>query len=406
MISADEARNIILQNTAEIASERISLLDAYGRVLAEDVRSNDDIPPFDNSSMDGFAVFATDTVDATTEIPVRLTIQREIAAGDRSGPALQQRNAIRILTGAPLPEGADAVIPLENVVERDGSIIVREPVAAGQSTRKRGEDVRKEEAVALRGTRMSAAYCGVLASIGRTHVQVFKKPTMAILTTGNELVPVDEHLSDGKIRNSNVYSLQALARENNCVPVDLGVSKDERQELLDKVRNGLNHDLLVTSGGVSAGKYDYVLDAMKAAGVDLKFWKVNIKPGMPMAFGIYARGQRKIPVFCLPGNPVSTVVTFLQFVRPSLYRMTSVSSDQRIRRLFATLEHDIKKSDGKRHYHRGIIQSNGGKLSVRSTGNQSSGVLSSLTKADCLIILGEEKSTFCAGDEVEIEMLP
>ncbi|HEY6951480.1 MAG TPA: molybdopterin molybdotransferase MoeA, partial [Bacteroidota bacterium] len=203
--------------------------------------------------------------------------------------------------------------------------------------------------------------------------------------------------------NSNAYSLRALAIEHACEPVDLGVAKDDEKELLEKIQSGLHYDILVTSGGVSAGKYDYVLAAMKKAGVDLKFWKVNIKPGMPLAFGIFVRNGFNVPVFCLPGNPVSTVVTFLEFVRPCLETMMSISGKDTRLHLRATLEHSLKKTDGKRHYHRGILENRNGRLVVRSTGNQSSGVLSSMVKANCLIILREDQSSFDAGNEVDVE---
>jgi len=406
MISAEEARNIILSNSKELASETVSLVDAHDRVLAVDIHSQDDIPPFKNSSMDGFAVRSEDTVTATKTKPVGLRIQDEVAAGSPAGPVLLPSHAIRILTGAPLPAGADTVVPLEHVEERQGLILLSEKTAPGQSTREKGEDIKKGELVLTKGTSIKAAHLGVLASTGNARVEVYRKPRMAILTTGNELVSVEENLADGKIRNSNAYSLIALGRECNCEPINLGVARDNEQELLQKVHSGLQYDLLVTSGGVSAGKYDFVLESVKKAGVSLKFWKVNIKPGMPLAFGVYTDDSRNVPVFCLPGNPVSTVVTFLEYVRPAIEKMMSRPDHATRIGLKAMLEEALTKRDGKRHYQRGIVRNKGGALFVRSTGNQSSGVLSSLVKANCLIILDEGRSTFEEGKEVDIQLLP
>jgi molybdopterin molybdotransferase len=406
MISATEARNIIRSSTTEFQSETISLLESHNRILASDVRANDDIPPFKNSSMDGYAIRSSDTLGSSTNNIVELKILGEVAAGEIARITVEPMHALRILTGAPLPHGADAVVPLENVEERNETIRISSPTAPGSSTRERGEDIKRGETVLLRGTRIDAAHVGVLASLGCTNVAVFRKPTMAILTTGNELLSVTESPRDGMIRNSNAHSLRALALENDCEPIDLGVARDNEEELLRKIREGLKYDLFVTSGGVSAGKYDYVLDSMKKAQVNLKFWKVNIKPGMPFAFGTYAKEGRDVLVFCLPGNPVSTVVTFLQFVRPCIQRMMSGSNNSTRVCLRARLEQPLSKRDGKRHYHRGIVRSEEGKLYVRSTGNQSSGVLSSLVKANCLITLNEQQSEFAEGEEVNVELLP
>ncbi len=406
MLSAEEARNVIFSNTQEFRSETVSLLEAHDRILAVDVHSKDDVPPFKNSSMDGFAIRSNDTRGATKSKSIELKIQAEVAAGDPPGSSVLPQHAIRILTGAPLPSGADTVVPLERVEEHNRVILLSEYIAPGQSTREVGEDIRKGDLVLMRGTPIKAAHLGVLASIGCTSVEVFQRPTLAILTTGNELASVAENLRDGKIRNSNAYALHALAKENNCTPIDLGVSRDNEEELLEKVHEGLKSDLFVTSGGISAGKYDYVLASVKEAGVNLKFWKVKIKPGMPLAFGTYAKEGKKALVFCLPGNPVSSVVTFLEYVRPCIERMMAMSTDAPRVHLKARLEETLSKHDGKRHYHRGILRSDEGKLYVRSTGNQSSGVLSSLVKANCLIILNEEHSTFKEGEEVDVELLP
>ncbi len=406
MIDAEQARSVILGSVPEFRHEMVPLREAHERILAVDVHSDDDIPPFKNSSMDGYAVRSIDTVHATKQTPVELKIQDEVAAGETSEAALRPLRTVRVLTGAPIPDASDAVIPLELVTEQDNSILIMDRALPGQNTRERGEDIKRGELVLPKGVCLRAAHLGVLASVGCARVEVFQRPMMALLTTGDELLPVEENLSGGKIRNSNVHSLSALAIENFCRPLDLGMARDDEDELLEKIRRGLESDILVTSGGISAGKYDYVLGAMKRAGVDIKFWKVNIKPGMPLAFGIYEKQSGLIPVFCLPGNPVSTVVTFLEYVRPCLQEMLSMgrSSDKVVLR--AKLETPITKHDGKRHYQRGILRNDGGALVVRPTSSQSSGVLTSLVKANCLIVLGERQAELIPGDEVEVQLLP
>ncbi len=406
MINADEARSIILGSASEFRHENLPLREVHARILAVDMFSGDDIPPFKNSSMDGFAVRSSETIHATKRNPVTFQIQDEVAAGQKSENPLQLKSAVRVLTGAPIPDGSDAVIPLEFVSERSNAILVDQPISAGQNTRERGEDIKKGERVLAKGTYIKAAHLGVLASIGCSQVEVFAKPTVAILTTGDELLSVEENLAGGKIRNSNAYSLNALASEYSCEATDLGVARDNEADLREKIKKGLESDLLVTSGGISAGKYDYVLKVMKKAGVDIKFWKVNIKPGMPLAFGTYEKQSGVTMVFCLPGNPVSTVVTFLEYIRPCLQKMFSMIALTDRVVLHAKLETAITKRDGKRHYHRGVLRNEGGMLYVRSTGNQSSGVLTSLVKANCLIVLDEQQAEVQAGEEVEVELLP
>lgn len=406
MVSADEALKTILGCTKEAATEKVPLLEALGRTTGQDIVSRDDIPPFKNSSVDGFAVLSHDTAMATEAEPVVLTLQSEVAAGDPLGTVLTPGNTIRILTGAPLPDGADAVVPLERVGENNGTVYLKTPVARSENTRDKGEDVRTGDVILTRGTEIAAAHLGSMASVGCADVEVYRKPQLAFLTTGNELVPITESPVNGKIRNSNAYSLFALAKLSGCEPVDLGVARDNPDEILGKIREGLRFDLFVTSGGISVGKYDFVLELMKKAGVVIKFWKVNIKPGMPMAFGIYNQDGKSVLVFCLPGNPVSSVVTYLEFVRPCIDAMMGRSSEQTRTFLKAALQDPITKRDGKRHFQRGVIFNNNGRLVVRSTGNQSSGVLTSLTRANCLVILKEAQLRFEAGEEVDVELLP
>jgi molybdopterin molybdotransferase len=396
MLSFEDARKKILQFIQPLASESIPLEAALNRVLAVDVVAQEDIPPFDNSSMDGFAVRA-----AEVKPGVPLPVHSEIPAGESRPDALQTGSAVRIFTGAPMPEGADAVVEIELVEERNGCMIPSQSIAAGRSIRRKGEDVKANERVMQRGERLSAAHLGLLASIGVPSIEVHRIPRVGIVTTGNELLPFTAPLTPGKIRNSNAITLSALVATNFCQPRNCGVAQDSEAEIRARIVEGLQCDALVTSGGVSVGKYDLVLTAAEAVGIRILFWKVNIKPGRPFAFGIF---ENRVPVFFLPGNAVSSSITFLQLAKPGIERLSGVSADLPVP-LFAMLEHEIKKPDDKRHFSRGIVRSEGGVLFVRMTRSQSSGGLSMLTKANCLAVLPENVHDFNIGDRLEIQLL-
>ncbi|MBI3006272.1 MAG: molybdopterin molybdotransferase MoeA [Ignavibacteriales bacterium] len=404
MISVDEAKKIILASVEPVDTEQIPLAESHYRVVAEDVASQDDIPPFDNSSMDGYALYAAEVQDAHSASPVTLKVLEEVQAGDVSQKTLEKGTAVHIMTGAPIPDGADAVIEQELTSSRNGTVGIASPVIKGKNIRRKGEDVRAGQVVVRKGTRLSASHMGALASVGRASVVVFRKPKVAFLTSGNELVRVDSALGPGKIRNSNAYSMLGLLEEAQCSPVELGMTPDNEEVLTRKVNEGIHNDALITSGGVSVGKYDLMLKAMENASVERKFWKVNIKPGGPFAFGVFKRNGKAVPVFALPGNPVSTMVTFLQFVLPGLQKLMGMIPSSRLH-VKARLEHDITKKDSKRHFVRGIVRNEAGALVVTTTGSQSSGVLTSMTAANCFIVLPEERKDPKVGEEVEVELL-
>ena len=396
MLTFTEARNKILEAIQPIALERISVASALRRVLASDVVSQEDVPSFDNSSMDGFAVRA-----AEVKVGDSLTIQREVSAGEIASEALKPRSAIRIFTGAAIPPGTDAVLEVELADEKNGAIVPRQEILPGRNVRKRGEDISPGELVIKEGKRLAAAHLGVLASLGILSVDVYKKPRVALLTTGNELMEIGGPPQPGKIRNSNAYTLSALIAEQNCEPHDLGVARDTEEAIRTKLLEGLAHDALVTSGGVSVGKYDLMLSVAESVGVEILFWKVNIKPGMPFAFGMF---ERRVPTFFLPGNPVSSTVTFLQLAAPGIEKLSGVAAEPSVQ-LFALLEHSIKKGDDKRHFSRGVVRSESGSLVVRAASSQSSGVLSAMARSNCFIILPETEREFKSGDVVEIQLL-
>jgi molybdopterin molybdotransferase len=398
MLNVAQALDIILSSVAIVPRELLSLSDAHRRILADAVIASEDIPPFDNSAVDGYAVRFEDVSSPS----VILNIVGEVGAGETTSPEVRTGEAVRIMTGGKVPAGANAVVPVEGTEPVDPTHVrVSRAISLGQNIRRAGEDIQKGERVLNAGLELRAAELGVLASLGRKSVEVYRRPRAAFLATGNELIDVDEPLQGGKIRNSNSYTLRALIEEAGAIPLDLGIARDDAAELRAKLLKGFDAEALITSGGVSVGRYDLVQEVLEGLGVEIKFWKVNMKPGMPFLFGMY----HTTPVFGLPGNPVSTMVTFLQLVRPALRRMMGVSVSEKRIPIRAELAEDIEKTDGKRHFLRGVAETRNGILTVRTTETQSSGVLTSLVKANCLIVVPEDTDLLRSGDFVEIEFL-
>ncbi len=405
MIRADEARSIIAGSVTTGPAEICMIADCLGRVLAADIPAPRDLPPFDNSSMDGFAVRTQDIAAARRASPVHLKLSGELPAGAWTRESLLPGHAMRIMTGAPIPPGADAVAEQELTELDNGSVLIFSTVAPGRNIRKRGEALNTGALALRKGIRLSPASVGSLASMGISKVEVYRRPTVALLCTGNEVVDLDRIPAPGQIWNSNAFTLRGVLQNCGMNVVDLGIVADSKEPLSTRLREALAYDAVVTSGGVSVGKYDLVLDVLKSLDVEIKFWKVNIKPGMPMAFGVSKDKARHVPVFALPGNPVSAMVTFDQFVRPGLEKLSGIESPEPRLRIKATLEEPIRKTDGKRHFIRGIARNAEDKIVVTTTGTQSSGVLMSIVKANCLILLPEESGSLNKGDVVEIELL-
>jgi len=398
VINASEALNIILDSVHPLETISAGLEQSCGSILGEEIVAPGDTPPFDNAAMDGFAVRSEDI----RKVPVELTVAGEIAAGSVLVKPLASHEAMSVMTGAKIPAGCDIVIQQE-WTERtaEGRVTILRSADPGHNIRRAGSDIRTGTTVFTPGTFLRPQEIGVLASLGKRFIVIHRKPSIAILTTGNEVVEIDKPLPDGKIRNSNAYVLSALVRQLGCEVRSLGIAADEKSSLKESIRDGLRADVLITTGGVSVGKYDLVMDALKETGVEIKFWKVNIKPGMPLLFGLH--GDK--PVFGLPGNPVSAMVTFLQFVKPALMRLMGQKKYTPPLRLHAKLQEEITKSDGKRHFVRGVLMNANGSIAVRTTGSQVSNILTSLSQADCLIILPEDRNQFKAGEEVEVELL-
>jgi molybdopterin molybdotransferase len=412
LISVDEALTEILSHVRPLETERVPILDAQGRVLAEEIVSDIDIPPFDNSAMDGYAVRSDDVFAAAPSTPVLLTVIGSVAAGYVSGLRVEPGTTIRIMTGAPLPDGADAIVPYEETSDFDrpkgqrleepaSEIEVRKAVEAGAHVRPAGEDVHKGELVMAAGRVIRAQEIGVLASLGHEAILVHRRPRVAILATGDELLEIHEPLVPGKIRNSNEYTNSALVERTGGIPLRLGIARDTAEELTSKIRQGLEQgaDLFLTSGGVSVGDYDVVKDVLGTEG-KMQFWQVRMKPGKPLAFGLLPGG---VPLIGLPGNPVSAMVSFEQFARPAILKMLGRTHWDKPT-VQATLEEPVSNS-GRRGFIRVVVRRRGEGYSARTTGEQGSGVLTSMAKANGLAIIPEGTYQVEAGAVVTVQML-
>jgi molybdopterin molybdotransferase len=338
MISVEEALKRILDSISSLGLEKVSILDALGRVIGEDVYANRTIPPKDNSAMDGYALRAEDTRGASSEKPTLLEIIEDIPAGAIPIKRIEAGQAARIMTGAPLPEGADAIIRMEDARKEEDRVALFVEARKGQDIRHAGEDVRVGEKVISRGEIIRPAEVGMLASLGRSFILVHQRPLVAIVTTGDELVDIDEIPTPWKIVSSNSYSLAALIRECGGIPLQIGITKDRREDLIVKLKAAMRADLIVSSGGVSVGDYDLVKEIMQEVGNRMQFWQVAMKPGRPLAFGSLG----DVPIVGLPGNPVSSMISFEQFIRPAILKMLGHVNLFR-RTVRAHLGEDIKK---------------------------------------------------------------
>ncbi|MCX5827638.1 MAG: molybdopterin molybdotransferase MoeA [Deltaproteobacteria bacterium] len=400
MISVDEALKTILDTIVPLPVEKVNILAALGRVLGEDIVAPRHLPPTNNSSMDGYAVRARDTGGAKSTSPVILNVIEDIPAGTVPQKALAAGQASRIMTGAPLPEGADAVVRMEDTQPDGRQVHIHVEARQGLDIRLAGEDVREGETVIFSGSVIRPAEVGMLAALGRSFVSVYQRPVVAILATGDELVDIDEPPSSWKIISSNSYATAAQVIESGATVLQLGIVKDRRESLIEKFRAATRADLIISSGGVSVGDYDLVKDIMKEVGNAMQFWQVAMRPGKPLAFG----SIQGVPVFGLPGNPVSSMISFEQFVRPTILKMMGHKNLYR-KMIRATLEQDLAKREGMRYFMRGQVRWEAGRYYVRSTGEQGSGILKSMVRANGLIVLPEQTTSFRKGEEVLVQLL-
>ena len=377
------------------------LRDALGRILAVDVESADPVPGFDNSSMDGFAVRAADTRGAASGVPVTLTVADESRAGRPARSALHGGEAIGISTGAVIPDGADSVVRIEDTSVRDGRVEIEAEVKPGTNVRHAGDDIEPGATVLRHGVRIGAAELGVLASVGVTPVSCVRRPRLAVLTTGDELLEPGDPVKPGGVRNSNAYTIPALARSAGAELVSTATVGDDPDQTRAAIERSLDSELAVICGGVSVGGHDHVKGALASLGVEQVFWRVALKPGKPTWFGVAPQGAL---VFGLPGNPVSAMVTFLLFVRPAIMGMSGAAS--REERVHATLDQDLPRAPGRAHAVRCRVEARDDGWHARPTGDQDSHVLTSMLGAEALAIVPADADPPAAGDTVELMLLP
>jgi len=413
MLTVEQALEQILREFHPLEPERVPILESLGRVLASDVYAGEDIPPYANSSMDGYAVQAADTAGTGRETPVRLLVVGGVPAGYVSEQEVTPGTAICIMTGAPIPPGADGVVRVEDTEAEGEWVTVFAEVEAGRYVRPAGEDVQSGELVLRRGTRIRPQEIGMLAALGQKDVSVTRRPRVAILATGDEVVEIDAPLAPGKIRNANSYSNASQVIRHGGIPILLGIARDDVGDLTERIRAGLaqNVDLFLTSGGVSMGDFDLVKNVLAAEGT-IDFWKVRMKPGKPLAFGYLNlpspmggdRGGGCVPFLGLPGNPVSVMVSFEMFARPAILKMLGVTEWERPV-VEATLMDAIPHKDERRHYLRVRVEQHAGEYRAYLTGGQGSGILSSMVKANALAIIPAEWTHAPAGARVRVVML-
>lgn len=383
-------------------------MNCSGRILSEDIYAPGDLPSFDNSSMDGFAVIAADVQEASSENPIALPIIADIPAGSSPQSAILPGQAARIMTGAPIPAGADAVIPLEETNFNPGTaaispgqdsiqqVIIYHSIGNGANIRSLGSDVRQGQLLLEAGRKLQPQDIGILATIGRAQVNAHRKPRLALFSSGNELVQPGQPLGPGQVYDSNQYVLAAILEQQGAEVLRLGTAPDDPESIEKTLRRAVDEkvDLIVTSAGVSVGAHDYVRQVIEANG-SLNFWRVNMRPGKPLAYG----NLRGIPLVGLPGNPVSAFIGCLVFVLPALYRLSGRS--QVSLNLVKTVLKESLESDGRESYLRAVVADEDGRLVSRLTGHQGSGNLFSLVQANALLIVPSGVKSLPSDSEVE-----
>ncbi|GAB4129430.1 MAG: molybdopterin molybdotransferase MoeA [Sideroxydans sp.] len=396
-LQVPEALAIILREAAPLGTEIVRLEESLGRVLAQDIRANRDLPPYAVSAMDGFALRSADVASA----PVTLTIVEDIKAGDLPQKTLAAGQCARIMTGAPLPPGADAVLRMEDTELRSAnSVEIKVAVKSGNDVRPKGENMSAGQVVLTRGTEITPGVIGVLATVKAATVEVFRRPHVAVLSTGDELEGLDEAVDPNKIPESNSYALLGQMQAIGLPVVRLGIARDDPAETEAALRRGLEYDVLLVSGGSSVGVHDLVRPALEQLGVEMKFWRVAMKPGHPLAFGLLGNKL----VFGLPGNPVSSMVCVEQFVIPALRAMTGNAKCHR-RTVRARLQRAIKHKPGRTEFVRVQLTQDESGFVVQDTGNQSSGVLLSMAQAEGLAVVPAASEGLAAGESVWVQLL-
>ncbi|MDD5045218.1 MAG: molybdopterin molybdotransferase MoeA [Candidatus Omnitrophica bacterium] len=399
-ISFKKALSLVLKEINVLDTERLYCLFALRRVLAEDAIANEPIPFCDISSRDGFALRSEDAKKASPGDPVRLKISGTIYAGDKSRYVCTKAAVFSIMTGAPLPEAADAVVPLEDVEYSNGAIKLNKPVGKGQYIRKKGSEARAGKIIIKKGKTIRPIEVGMLAALGYKQVKVFKNPAVNILSTGNELVDAGEKVDKYSVRDSNSYSLAAQALECGARPSLLGITSDDPGRTIRAIRKGLKGDVLILSGGVSRGKKDIILKMLLRMRADIKFWWVKIKPGRPFAFALL----KQKPIFCVPGTPATSFVVFEKFIRPAILKMMGYKNPAR-HKIMAEVAEKISVDKGRRHFLRVKIAGQGSKIRAYLSGRQVPVLLKSLAACDGLLTVPEDRGKISAGEKYPVEIL-
>jgi molybdopterin molybdotransferase len=408
MLTPTEAAHLILAHVAPLPAARRHLREALDRVLAEDVTSPIDLPPWNNSAMDGYAARAVDVERAGPQDKVTLTVVETVAAGQFPAKAIGPGQVTRIFTGAPLPTGADTVVRQEDTEPAaPGSVTIVTGRDAGKNVRHKGEDIRKGEVVLVAGTTLGPAQLGVLASIAHATPLVHDVPRVAFMGSGDEIVDLDradDILSGKKIATSNSYTLHALIRRTGGIPLDLGLARDTKESLREHLARARGTDLLVTTAGVSVGEHDYVREVLTELGAEIKLWRIAMRPGAPVGFGLFG-GK---PWIGLPGNPVSAMVTFELFVRPAIRRLLGHRLPFR-RTVPVCVGEPITLGPKLRHFLRAVVRPEGAgggeALTARLTGPQGSGILTSMARANALLIVPEDRPSVTAGETLPALLL-
>ena len=400
-LSVQEAVERGLAAVAPLEAEEVDVEQALGRVLADDVTSPIDQPPWDNSAMDGYAVRGEDIRSASADHPVRLEVVDDIPAGGFPARAVGPGTASRIMTGAPVPDGADSVVRVEHTDAGEHVVIVSRSGDAGRNIRLRGEDLGRGDLAIERGSIVRPATMGVLATVGVARPVVTRRPVVAILSNGDELAGLDEYdevRAGRKIVNSNSFSLAGAVAATGCLPRTLGIARDDPDDIRRKIEEGLSADVLVTSAGAAVGQHDRVKDALESIGYELDYWRVRMRPGSPASFGRIPRAdQSALPVWGLPGNPVSALVTFMVLVQPALRRMLGRT---RVHTFTVPVEagEPIRSKPDKTHFQRVLMEPGDPLPRVRPTGPQGSGILTSMTRADALVVIPEGRTGLEPGE--------
>ena len=401
MLTPEQAQQIVLDHIRPLGVERVALLDALDRILATDARARRDNPPCDNSAMDGYALRHQDIQAASAAQPAVLEMIEEIPAGRVGQQTVGPGQTSRIMTGAPVPPGADTVIPVEDTRAQGNRIEILEADERKANVRHRGEDIQAGSVVLPAGTLCGTGELGILAALQCSFLPVQRRPTLAILSTGDELVEIDEALEPGRIVNSNTYALAALARAHGAVPIMLPIARDSEADTRQAVENALQADFILSSGGVSVGEYDYIRKVLNDMGSQFKFWRVAMKPGKPLFFCLL---QGK-PYFGLPGNPVSSMMSFLQFVRPAIRKATAFpAADLLLPTARGVVENPLYNEGNRRNYLRARLRFAKGRLYASTHAGQGSHMLTSMLGANGIVVLEPEQKVE-PGDEVNLQII-